>query len=180
MLFWKYIASYQVLLTISGHCLKKKPIAEVCLFSSEHLTVFFTLHLEKEIYSWNSQLWHTAIPLFNSSWWRHADSVIAAFFFSQWETSAHAVIPSLMGGLTMTLCNRINVISSRSECFWRHFDSSRWGSSLPCVSSTRLSQGVSHSAVTELRGFRAAGSRWAWRGCSHPEMTDCFTGTKLC
>lgn len=157
---------------------KKSPLQKsVC--SPQNISLFFHFTFRKRnLFLKFTVMAHSysliQLPLMKTCWLGHS------CIFTQWETSAHAVIPSPMGGLTMKLCNRINVISSRSECFWRHFDSSRWGSSLPCVSSTRLSQGVSHSAVTELRGFRAAGSRWAWRGSSHPEMTDCFTGTKLC
>lgn len=67
-----------MLLTIGGRRLKNP---SVHLFpSSQHLTVFFTLlHLEKEIYFQNWQLWRKVSALFNSSWWKHADSVIAAF-----------------------------------------------------------------------------------------------------
>lgn len=156
-----YIASYQVLLTISGHCLKKKinkSIASVYLFFSENLTVFSLYYIYKnKLYLWNSQLWHTAIPLLNSHWWRCWLS--HSCIFTQRETSAHAVIPSLMGGLATMLCNRIKLIISWSEYFWGTLNLADGGFFLSRVPSSRLSQGVSHSAITELRGFRAAGLR---------------------
>lgn len=87
---------------------------------------------------------------------------------------------SLMVELSRTLCNTIQRLHLRCGCCWRRF-APRWrGSSLPRVPSTHPSRGVSHSAVTELRRIGAAGVRWAWRGSSHPETTDYFTGTKLC
>lgn len=137
MVFWKYIASQQVLLTISGHCLKNKTkhcISPFVLRASHCFFHFTTFRKEKsisKIHSYGTQLF--------PCWWSQADA--DSCIFPQWETSAHAVIPSLMGWLATMLCNRIKLTSSQSECFWRHFDCSRWV--LVCY--------VSHLAVC-LRG----------------------------
>lgn len=123
-----------------------------CICSSQHLTLFFTLlHLEKEIYFWNWQLWSKASALFNSRWWRHADSVIAAFppsgrrqrmqsFRHRWEHSQRCCATE-----SNFSAHNLNV----PEGALIPVDGV-----LPChVSpSSRLSQGVSYSAVTELGG----------------------------
>lgn len=105
------------------------------------------------------------LPLLNTRWLGHG------CICTQWETWVHVVSHHING---------IQRLHLRAGGCWRRFAPSWRGSSPPRVPSTQPSRGVSHSAATELRRIRAAGVRWAWRGSSHPETTDYFTGTKLC